>query len=245
MSLTYRDTKGSELEHNEVDENFRFLDQKSLAYEVGQIYRGPVSKIYNNKLYILNAALTFPYTTTNFATELAAGNWSLVSEEVDLSQKADLVDGKVPASQLPSYVDANGDATFTKQVVAKPDGTLGLEDKTLEETIVYTEANCIVDTSLVETGFKFIALKKGREFIINMIIELKSSASSSGSYFDLVTLPTGINVSGTRVLIGQRWQVNNEVSTVIISENKIRYFGANHDKLKYSPVYFNAVIIID
>jgi hypothetical protein len=47
MSITYRNIKGSELEHDEVDENFRFLDEN----------------------------------------------------------KADLVGGKVPTSQLPSYVD--------------------------------------------------------------------------------------------------------------------------------------------
>ena len=76
--LTYRDTKLSELTHDEVDENFRYLEQKADLYEVGQVYRGPVYKIYNGQLYLLSPGVTFPFTAANFVTELAAGNWQLV-----------------------------------------------------------------------------------------------------------------------------------------------------------------------
>lgn len=76
--LTYRDTKLAELEHDEVDENFRYLDQKSNEYVVGHIYRGPVLRMYNGQLYLLSSGVTFPFTATNFTTELAAGNWLLL-----------------------------------------------------------------------------------------------------------------------------------------------------------------------
>jgi len=88
-----------------INANFKYLDEKTSAYVVGEIYKGPVVRVYNEKLYTLKSTNTFPFTATNFATELAAGNWVLVNTEVDLTLKADLVDGKVPASQLPSYVD--------------------------------------------------------------------------------------------------------------------------------------------
>lgn len=78
MSLIFRDTKLAELEHHEVDENFRYLDQKSNLYEVGHVYRNSVIRIYNGHLYLLSSAVTFPFTATNFTTELAAGNWLLL-----------------------------------------------------------------------------------------------------------------------------------------------------------------------
>lgn len=143
-----------------------------------------------------------------------------------------------------TIVNATGDATFVNQIVSKPDGTLGFESKTTESTTVYTQADCTVDTSLVNT-FKFLALKKGRELIINIEIELKSTAPTDNVYRDLVTLPAGISFSKLNVVIGQRWQTNNEVSTLILETNKIKYFGMNQPKLAYAPTYFNATIIID
>lgn len=76
--ITYRSVKGDELEHHEVDENFKYLDEKSSNYEVGHVYRGSVIRIYNGHLYLLSSSVTFPFTATNFATELAAGNWLLI-----------------------------------------------------------------------------------------------------------------------------------------------------------------------
>lgn len=76
--ITYRDTKLSELEHEEVDENFRYLDQKSSEYVVGHIFRGPVQRVFNGQLYLLSPGVTFPFTAVDFAAELAAGNWQLL-----------------------------------------------------------------------------------------------------------------------------------------------------------------------
>lgn len=81
MSITYRSVKGFELEHAEVDENFRYLDEKSTQYVVGHKYRGPVVRIFDNKLYRLVDSVDFPYTATNFLDELANGDWVLINSE--------------------------------------------------------------------------------------------------------------------------------------------------------------------
>lgn len=78
MSLTFRDQKGSKLTSNEVDENFRTLNEKGVDYVVGEILRSPGLRIYNNQVYVLQDTVVFPFTCADFATELAADKWVAV-----------------------------------------------------------------------------------------------------------------------------------------------------------------------
>lgn len=64
---------------------------------------------YDGSLYYLdrNVVGAGPFSSLDFETELVAEQWVLMAgnfQEI-LSSKADLVNGKVPAGQLPSYVD--------------------------------------------------------------------------------------------------------------------------------------------
>jgi len=68
-------------------------------WEAGVYGAGLVIVFYDNHIYKLTVG-TRPYTSSDIATEISAGNWT----EIPID-KADLVGGKIPSSQLPSYVD--------------------------------------------------------------------------------------------------------------------------------------------
>lgn len=111
---------------------------------------------------------------------------------------------------------------------------------------IYNENDCVVDTNLVGY-FKMTAIKKGRELILNIMISLKATApASGGTYTDLITMPAGIVFSnGYNVIIGQQWQTNNEVSTLVLKDNKIKYFSINQPSLIYATAHFNTTVIIN
>lgn len=108
-----------------INANFKYLDEKSAAYRVGEIYSGPVTRIYDNKLYILNAALTFPYTSIGFVSELAAGKWSLVNKNASISNTNTYSSAPTTANQvlsileIPANTFANNDIINFKALFSK------------------------------------------------------------------------------------------------------------------------------
>lgn len=116
LNRIWKSKAGGNLNHQppadpEVSEDTWWIEQSRSdsspikEWAAGVYGAGLVIVFYNNELYKL-ADPVRPYNSTNFATELAAGDWVLLADYTqELALKADLVGGLVPANQLPSYVD--------------------------------------------------------------------------------------------------------------------------------------------
>lgn len=153
--IVYRSVKGDELEHHEVDENFKYLDEKSIEYVVGHVYRGPVLRMFSNQLYRLVDTVVFPYTANDFSVELTAGDWVLVdssSQFTDqlISAEGIIVDGTdifVPAG-VSGQINGALYTTLTDETLPTELCTAGFVRK---DILVLTTDNEVISIPGTET----------------------------------------------------------------------------------------------
>lgn len=98
-------------------------------------------------------------------------------------EKLAALDGNV------TLLDANGDANFTKQVVAKPDGTLGVEDK-YGVTTAWTNITLAAGVTIASGG---VARYRNKGNTVEVDIR---SIQLNGVYADFASIPQSLAPTG-------------------------------------------------
>ena len=164
-----------------------------IGTQAGFVPGSGTTRTVSNKLIIHNrngfiTSEDDPAATTNtedtFNTGLITG---------DFSERWIKFNGKfiVNGSYMPN---ATGDSTYTKNIVAKPNGDIGWDDRLIQKT--YNIQSVFGDTTSIKV------VKTGKEVVFNFNRYINSTelstALNGGSSFVLCTLPTELrhNVTG-------------------------------------------------
>lgn len=166
--------------------NMRFGNFNNIIIGAGNYMASANPATYNS--IVIGNSVNLP----NQADVLVIG----MSREERIDSKDAIIYGSLPNTQLtfnapitvPStYMrDATGDTFYTKDIVAKPNGDIGWDDRLIQKT--YNIQSVFGDTTSIKV------VKTGKEVVFNFNRHINSTelstALKSGSSFVLCTLPT-------------------------------------------------------
>ena len=192
-------------EFNQVKDLANKNGVKATSWEAGTIFTEPTCVIKDNLLYVLNEAVTFPFTSTDFNAEITAGNWIAVFSEA-----------------------SSGDNYFTYESAGfKVNVTAGLvniwlrNNQYVQYDLYFDESTGITDKSLIIPDVRSVVYKVPEDCFLE---ELSTRRPPSGNGKILIWKTASDSVSSTPIeilykLIDNTFAAGGQMGSVFYGEN--------------------------